>query len=124
MDIQADFSCYIRVNNKTDVDFELIDTSVKEGEWPVGQPPNSIEASSDVDIHLKDESGPTGTDGSVTYRLELEKYPNTNITFKLEFRDPYAGWDENYVGGSTNHPELISINVHPYNNTGHPFNGR
>ncbi len=124
MDIQADYSCYIRVNNKTDVDFELIDTSVEHGEWPADQPPNTIEANSGVDIRLKDELGTSGSQGSVTYSFKLKKYPDTKITFKLEFYDPYGVWYDNYLGGSTNHPELISINVHPYNKSGHPFYGK
>ena len=124
MDTQAnDYSCYIRVNNKTDVDFGLTDTSVEYGEWPQGQPPNTIEANSSVDLRLKDKSGPSGSEGSATYSLELKKYPDTKITFKLNFSDPYSGWNDNFLGGSTNHPELISIHVHPYSKSGHPFYG-
>ncbi|KAI4160368.1 MAG: hypothetical protein LQ342_005779 [Letrouitia transgressa] len=122
MDIQADYSCYITLNNKTDVDFELIDTLVVSGEWPDSQPPNTIDANSSVSITLKDKFGATGSQGSVAYSLKFKKYPDTKITFKLEFYDPYGPWYDNFLGGSTNHPDLISVNVHPYSKAGHPFN--
>lgn len=124
MDIQADYSCYITLNNKTDVDLELIDTLVVSGQWPEGQPPNTVEANSSVAIHLKDKFGAAGSEGSVAYSLKLEKYPDTKITFKLDFSDPYSPWYDNFLGGSTNHPELISIHIHPYSKAGHPFNGK
>lgn len=124
MDIQADYSCYITLNNKTDVDFELIDTLVVSGEWPDSQPPNTIDANSSVSITLKDKFGATGSQGSVAYSLKFKKYPDTKITFKLEFYDPYGPWYDNFLGGSTNHPDLISVNVHPYSKAGHPFNGK
>ena len=124
MDIQADYGCYITVNNKTDVDFELIDTLVVSGEWPDGQPSNTIEASSDVQIHLKDKFGASGSQGTAAYGLKLAKHPDTKITFKLDFTDPYSGWDDNYLGGSSNHPELISIQIHKYSKIGHPFYGK
>ncbi|KAL9612990.1 MAG: hypothetical protein Q9167_002467 [Letrouitia subvulpina] len=122
MDIQADYSCYITLNNKTDVDFELIDTLVVSGQWPDSQPPNTIDANSSVSITLNDKLGAAGSQGSVAYSLKLKKFPDTKITFKLDFSDPYSPWNDNFLGGSTNHPELISINVHPYSKAGHPFN--
>ena len=85
MEIQADYSCYIRLNNKTDVDFSLIDTLVVSGKWPEGQPANAIEANSSVDLRLKDPAGTTGAEGSVACSLELKKYPDMKITFKLDF---------------------------------------
>ena len=124
MDIQADFSCYITLNNKTDVDFELIDTLVISGKWPAGQPPNYVEANSDKQIVLNDPAGPSGSDGSVAYSFRLKNYPDTNITFRLNFADPYSSSWDNTLSGSTNHPELVSINIHPYSKTGHPFYGK
>lgn len=123
MDIQADFSCHIRLNNKTNVLFQMTSAPVKHGEWPdgQGQPPNEVEADKHVDIILKDKAGP-GAEGSITYEFKLKTNPDTNINFTLNFKCP--AFSDNFLGASTNHPELISINVHKYNEDGHPFYGK
>ena len=121
MDIQADYSCYIRINNKTDVDFGLEDTEVKEGKWPSGQPPNTINAHRPGDVHLADAWGDEGAIGSVTYGFQLK---GIDITVKIEFKDPFSPTRNNYLGGSSSHPEQVSIDVHPYSQEGHPFYGK
>jgi hypothetical protein len=51
-----DFGSYVTIKNETDVDFGLNDSGIVDGygNWPSGQPPNTIEARTDGEVHLKD----------------------------------------------------------------------
>lgn len=53
----SDYACYIYVNNNTDVDLILNDSTVSFGEWPKDQPPNTIYANTQGKIILKDRLG-------------------------------------------------------------------
>ena len=123
MAVANDYSCTITINNKTSVDFGLNGFHASWGYFPQEQPVNTCEADQTVQVVIKDKSGPAGSEGWVEYSLTLEKHPDVNVTFRLNFADPYGGWNENYLRGSTNHPELLSVQIHNYNSTGHPFFG-
>lgn len=55
--VPNDYSCYININNRTDVDIGLVDQMVASGSWPEGNPPNTIEAGGQAQIWLKDPKG-------------------------------------------------------------------
>lgn len=51
-----DYSCYITIQNNSDVDLLLTDFGIVDeyGVWPLYQPLNTIEAGSSGQVHLKD----------------------------------------------------------------------
>ena len=57
----GDYSCYVYVQNNTQSPLTLVEDGVKLGEWPVGNPPNSLAPSSQTRIYLKDKLGALST---------------------------------------------------------------
>jgi UDP-2,3-diacylglucosamine pyrophosphatase LpxH len=61
-----DFSCYVRIENRTNTPLTCEKSSNDFGDWVV-PPPKEIPPGSRADIWLQDRLGPAGSDGRVTY---------------------------------------------------------
>ncbi|MCU1350514.1 MAG: hypothetical protein JWO56_3544, partial [Acidobacteria bacterium] len=64
--IGEDYSCYLRVRNRTGGSLSLAGSSKRTGYWTV-PPPKSIADGARVDIWLQDELGTDGAQGAFTY---------------------------------------------------------
>ena len=62
-----DYSCYLRIMNRSGEPLSLSGSSNQHGVWSVS-PPAVIADGARADIWLQDEYGVTGADGSVTYQ--------------------------------------------------------
>ncbi|OTB05585.1 hypothetical protein M426DRAFT_260087 [Hypoxylon sp. CI-4A] len=115
-----DFSCYITINNMSDEDFGLSDYGIvgSYGQWPEGQPLNTVEAHTSPTVHLKDPKIIGGSEGWVEYEVLVGEQIET---FRLEFSDPESPWSSNYLRAKASNPELVIISIDSYKKSGHPF---
>ncbi|KAF9872123.1 hypothetical protein CkaCkLH20_10460 [Colletotrichum karsti] len=117
------YECIIYVLNKTKVDLFLESSTVTHGSWAEENPPRIIKAGSEGLVQLNDNGGITGSKGEVFYKLVLPSQPDKPIFLKIEFCDPFFGWDSNYLRATASHPDVVSAYILDYAAAGHPFTG-
>ncbi|KAK1448224.1 hypothetical protein CCUS01_11807 [Colletotrichum cuscutae] len=96
----SDYESFIYIHNKTAVDFSLDKSKAEVGSWAKESPPNQIKA---------------GTIGLAQL--------NDTSNMRVEFCDPYARWNDNYILAYSSKPELVSCQILPYSRNGHPLTG-
>ncbi|KUM61268.1 hypothetical protein ACN42_g5856 [Penicillium freii] len=115
-----DFSCRITIKNESEQNFGLVNYGINGGYgvWPEGQPPNTIEACSEGTVHLKDPPGLGGSDGWVQYGVPSCR---ARETFTLSFECPQSYWSSNKLKALEYNPNVLDINIQPYDTSGHPL---
>ncbi|KAK7211149.1 hypothetical protein V2G26_018327 [Clonostachys chloroleuca] len=114
-----DFGCYITIKNDSKRDL-LLDTFGiigQWGEWPIGQPVNTIKAWTSETVHLSDKAGPGGSEGWVEYEVRVNRQTER---FRIDFDCPQLAWSNNKVKYSRS-TDAILVDVGWYGAKGHPL---
>ncbi|MCJ1391166.1 hypothetical protein MMC18_004028, partial [Xylographa bjoerkii] len=120
-----DYSCYITLKNTLDVALTKIGDGTGHGYWQT-HPPDSIAAgAASTQFQTKDHVGTEGSDGWVTYRVELQDVPDqgSRPVVKVTFGDP-TGNTDNWYGCSCQNGmgnALFSFSNTDYPKRDHPL---
>lgn len=114
----ADFGCYITIVNNLRSNLVLISDRDPDGSWDAA-PPGTILSNSTVQVHLRDPSGPRGSEGGFIYQLSEPNLPPA--TLESDFTCPFGSDNEFTASIKGNGSGVFKVTYPPVSGKGHPF---
>ncbi|RHZ46472.1 uncharacterized protein CDV56_103385 [Aspergillus thermomutatus] len=114
----ADFGCYISVQNNLPVDLVYFNKEDTHGYWDK-EPPYRINPTAKGEISLKDKTLAPGAEGWFEYRIDIPGMETT--IFRCNFKCPVSE-DNGFSWGLNNLDFMFDVSNTPWSKSGHPLN--